>query len=171
MRLGQISAALGRVTDPLSRGLNRIAGFFLAAMMVLTGTDVTLRYFLNKPIPGSYEITEFMMPVIVAFGLAFCQLEKGHVQVDLFTSLLPRRMQSLCRIGAHFLMAAVYGLIAWQTSVRARELMVSGQYSEVLYIPIYPFVWVVCAGCVAFSLVAFKAFLDHLNEAIHDNAI
>ena len=171
MRIGKLSAALGRVTDPLAKGLSRVAGFFLAVMMVLTGTDVALRYFLNKPIPGSYEITEFMMPVIVAFGLAFCHLEKEHVQVDLFTSMLPRRLQSLCRIGAHFLMAAVYGLIAWQTSVRARELMVSGQYSEVLYIPIYPFVWVVWAGCAVFSLVALKAFLDHLSEATNDNAV
>jgi TRAP-type C4-dicarboxylate transport system permease small subunit len=171
MRLGKLSAALGRVTDPMAKGLNWVAGLFLAAMMVLTGTDVTLRYFLNRPIPGSYEITEYMMPVIVAFGLAFCQLEKEHVQVDLFTSLLPKRLQRLCKIGAHLLMATVYGVIAWQTSVRARELMVSGQYSEVLYIPIYPFVWVVCAGCAVFSLVALKAFLDLVSEAINDNAI
>lgn len=171
MRLDQLTALLGRVTDPLSVGLNRVAGFFLAVMMALTGTDVALRYFFNHPIPGSYEITEFIMPVVVAFGLAFCQMEKGHVQVDLFTSLLPHRLQVFCRVGAHFMMVVVYGLIAWQTLIRARELMTSGQYSEVLYIPIYPFAWVVCVGCAVFCLAALKAFLDNLNEAMNDNTV
>ena len=170
MLLGRLAFAMGRVTDPLARGLNRVAGVFLAAMMALTGTDVALRYFFNHPIPGSYEITEFMMPAVVAFGLAYCQLEKGHVHVDLFTTLLGRRLQSCCSVAAHFLMAVVYGLITWQTFVRARELMASGQYSEVLYIPIYPFAWVVCAGCAAFSLAALKAFLDNLNEALNADA-
>lgn len=164
--LDKISSFLGKVSRPIARGLNWIAAFFLAAMMVLTGVDVSMRYFLNHPITGSYEITEYMMSIVVGFGLAYCAMEKGHVQVDLITLLLPQRFQNALKIVADFFMTVVYGLITWQAWVRARELMATQQHSEVLYLPIFPFVWIVCLGCAVFSLVALQSLLDHLREAI-----
>ena len=165
MLVQRISQLLGYVADPLARGLNLIAGFFLAAMMLLTGVDVGLRYFFNYPIPGSYEITEYIMPAVVAFGLAFCALGDGHVQVDLFTSLLPQRSRNIMRCTADLAMFAVYALITWQSVIRVKELIASGQHSEVLYLPIFPFVFVVTVGCAVFSLVALKLFFDHLSES------
>jgi TRAP-type C4-dicarboxylate transport system permease small subunit len=166
MNIRRISQLLGYVTDPLALGLNVIAGFCLAVMMALTGVDVGLRYFFNYPIPGSYEITAYIMPAVVAFGLAYCALGDGHVQVDLFTSNLPQRIQNILRSVADFVMFAVYALITWQAIVRVKELMASQQHSEVLYLPIFPFVIVVAVGCAVFSLVALKLFLDHLSESI-----
>ena len=135
MTLEKIEQMIGCISDPIARWLNFIAGVFLAAMMILTGVDVAMRYFFNHPIPGSYEIIEFMMPMVVALGLAFCTLNDGHVRVDLVTSLMPKRVQQLMQSAAYLTMLCVFAIIAWQSVVRARGMIASGQYSEVLYLP------------------------------------
>ena len=87
--LDKIEHMIGCVSDPIARWLNHIAGFFLAVMMIFTGADVAMRYFLNSPIPGSYEIIQYMMPVVVALGLAHCAANNAHVQVDLIPRCCP----------------------------------------------------------------------------------
>jgi TRAP-type C4-dicarboxylate transport system permease small subunit len=166
MILEKIEQMLGWISDPVARWLNYIAGFFLVAMMVLTGVDVAMRYFMNCPIPGSFEIIQYMMPMVVALGLASCALKEGHVRVDLITSMLPARLQQIMKSTAYLMMSAVFVLITWQSIVRAKGMMASGQYSEVLYLPIYPFVFVVTLGCAALSLVALKLFIRFVNEAV-----
>jgi TRAP-type C4-dicarboxylate transport system permease small subunit len=166
MVLDKCAHFIGRVADPVARYLNFIAMLFLAAMMVLTGVDVGLRYFFNRPISGSYELTQYMMPMVVAFGLAHCALEDGHVQVELLTSKLPIRLQNVMKSVANLALFAVFVLIAWQATVRGIGMIVSGLYTEVLYLPIYPFVFVVTLGCLALSLVALKKFFQHLSMAV-----
>ena len=166
MSLVQIEHVIEKVSEPIARWLNYIAGFFLAAMMTLTGVDVAMRYFLNSPIPGSFEIIEFMMPMVVALGLASCAYREGHVRVDLITSMLPGRIQQLLKSAAYLIMAAVFVLVTWQSIVRAKGMMASGQYTEVLYLPIYPFVFVVTLGSAALCLIALKLCLHYLNEAV-----
>ena len=158
---------IGIVADPLSRYLNYIAMLFLAAMMALTGVDVALRYFFNHPISGSFELTQYMMPMVVAFGLAHCANENGHVQVELITSKLPVRSQNVAQCLANLALCTIFGLIAWQAAVRAQGMFSSGLHTEVLYLPIYPFVFVVTLGCTALSLVALKKFFQHLSKAVH----
>lgn len=167
MMLQKCEHFIGIVADPVARYLNYIAMSFLAAMMVLTGVDVTLRYFFNHPISGSFELTQYMMPMVVAFALAHCANENGHVQVELITSKLPERLQNASQSLANFALLIIFGLIAWQASVRAMGMITSGLYTEVLYLPIYPFVFVVTLGCIALSLVALKKFFHHLSRTVH----
>jgi hypothetical protein len=67
---------------------------------------------------------------------------------------------------ANLALFAVFVLIAWQATVRGIGMIVSGLYTEVLYLPIYPFVFVVTLGCLALSLVALKKFFQHLSMAV-----
>ena len=53
----------------------------------------------------------------------------------------------MMKSAAYLLMFVVFVLITWQSIVRAMGMIDSGQYSEVLYLPIYPFIFVVTLGC------------------------
>jgi TRAP-type C4-dicarboxylate transport system permease small subunit len=59
-----------------------IAEVVMVSMMLLVAAEVFLRYFFNSPILGTTEIIEFMMVVLVFFGLAYTQTRKGHIGVD-----------------------------------------------------------------------------------------
>ncbi|UCG64349.1 MAG: TRAP transporter small permease, partial [Deltaproteobacteria bacterium] len=80
---------------PLIKLLNGIAMGTVAAMMFLTATDVILRYIFNRPISGAYEVIEYMMAILIPFGLAYCALQGGHVSVDLLVSRFPKKIQSI----------------------------------------------------------------------------
>lgn len=164
MMLERITNILGWFTDPLAHLLNQIAGFFLLATMVLTGLDVGMRYFMNNPISGSFEMVQYMMPMMVTFGMAQCALKERHVQVDMVTSLLPDWIQRLLKSLTHLFMCIMFLLIAWQSFVKGTDMYSSGQYTEVLYMPIYPFVYAVALSCAALSLVSLKMFFQFLAE-------
>ena len=74
-----------------------VAGFALAAcvsiavMMFSTTLDTIMRYFFNRPIAGVFELNEVILVVCVFMGLAWCQIERGHIRVTiLLVRLSPR---------------------------------------------------------------------------------
>jgi TRAP-type C4-dicarboxylate transport system permease small subunit len=166
MWLRKTADILTYIASPTAKVLNIIAAGFLAAMMVLTGVDVFLRYIFNRPVTGSYEMTEFMMPIVIAFGLAYCAVEKGHVRVELVILRLPERAQVVMHIFANLVFLAVFILITWQTFLRAKGMFDVGQTSIVLYIPVFPFVLAVAIGGAALCLVVLRDLFAYLSQAV-----
>ncbi len=78
-----------RIIKPINHVASSVGMILLAAMMFLTAADVVLRYSLNKPILGSYELTQYMLAIIISVGLAYCSIEKGHVTIDILTTRCP----------------------------------------------------------------------------------
>jgi TRAP-type C4-dicarboxylate transport system permease small subunit len=166
MWLDKIVRFFNVLTNSLSTFLNSIAGFVLVAMMFLTSLDVALRYLFNSPIPGSIEISQYMMPIVISFGLARCAREKGHVSVELLISRLSGRKKAFMNSLINIFFFTLFGLITWQSFLRAIGMITSGLKSEVLAIPIFPFVLTVSLGCGVLSLVALKDFFESLMEAL-----
>ena len=69
--LSSVGDMLEKTVYPIGRFLHRFAQVILALMVLLTVTDVCLRYIFNNPITGSYELTEFMMAVLVFASVGF----------------------------------------------------------------------------------------------------
>ena len=65
----------------------------LMGMMVLTAFDVFGRYFLNRPIRGALELTEFLLVIAVSAGFAYTQTTNGHISVELFVMRLPEMLE------------------------------------------------------------------------------
>jgi TRAP-type C4-dicarboxylate transport system permease small subunit len=166
MWLNKTVRVLRLLTRPLSTLLNSIAAGVLAAMMLLTGIDVALRYLLNSPIPGSYEIIQYMMPIVIAFGLAHCAMEKGHVNVELVISRFSVRTKAYMNSIVNLFFFALFALITWQSLLRAVGMIASGLKSEVLAIPVFPFVLTVTLGSGVLSLVVLKDVFESLAEAL-----
>ncbi|MDA0240792.1 MAG: TRAP transporter small permease subunit [Proteobacteria bacterium] len=72
-----------------------LATIALLTMMVLTFTDVNLRYWLGQPILGSNEMTEFLLGTIVFTGLVIVSGERSHVVVTLFEPFFMRKIPKL----------------------------------------------------------------------------
>lgn len=165
MWLKNTALFLNFLARPVGRMLNYLAALSLVFLMVLTGIDVSLRYLFNAPIPGSFEITQYVLPMVIALGLAQCALDKGHVFVELFVSRLSHRGQAYMNCVAYLLFSALYALITWQSLLRALGMKQTGQTSEVLALPVYPFVLAVAVGCGALFLATLKDFFQSLSEA------
>ena len=151
----------------LTRAIGAIHGFgsgVLAVLMIFTFVDVALRYFFDSPIKGDNDLTAYMMVMVIPAGLALTALKKKHIRVDVFTQLLPMRIQLGLTTFAHLVTLGFVGLMVWQTAMYASSLRASGQTSTSLPIPDFPFV-IVCAIYLAvFALVVLR---DLIHSVVH----
>ncbi len=166
MWLSKAADSLNRLVHPAVRVLHGAGVGVLAVMMVLTAGDVTLRYVFNRPIVGSLDITEYMMAIVISFGLAYCAFLKGHVRVDLIVSHLPQRVQAVIDSITGLLGVILFAVITWQGFVYMGILVDSGLKSTVLLIPRFPFAGLVCLGSAFLTLVLLAHFLEFLSEAV-----
>jgi len=112
-------------------------------LMLLTFADVVLRSFFNKPIPGTFEISQYILAVFILLGAAYTQQVKGHVGVDFVTSRLSPRLRAICEILTTLLSLFIIAVVVWQGwVVGISEKAVSDQ----LRIPQYPFKVLVAVG-------------------------
>ena len=72
-----------------------LAAIALLIMMVLTFTDVNLRYWLGEPILGSNEMTEFLLGTVVFTGLVIVSGERSHIVVTLFEPILLKKIPGI----------------------------------------------------------------------------
>jgi len=155
-----------KVIDPVVRWVNNAGVIILAMMMVLTVADVTLRYFFNKPILGSYEITEFMMTMLAAFTLGYAAILNAHVNVDLVYTRLPERVQGMISIFTSLVCVVFFGLMFWRNIYQSSVLRKANAMSPALSIPEFPFMFILGIGFGIVALVFLLQLLESIVKAV-----
>ncbi|MBW2029320.1 MAG: TRAP transporter large permease subunit [Deltaproteobacteria bacterium] len=163
MKRDDISNSFERVVSPLGRIMDSVGRVILASMVLLITSDVVLRYFFNRPIKGSYELVEFMMVILVYLGLAYTQTRKAHVAINLLTVKLSKGRLAVTSSATNFLCTVIFSIITWRCALQAEALRSSGTSSDTLFIPNYPFMWVVVFGSVVLSLIFLKDTIGSLS--------
>jgi TRAP-type C4-dicarboxylate transport system permease small subunit len=166
MWLKKLQNWVSRITGPIVSLLKGIAMSVLVIMMLLTALDVIFRYIFNRPIAGSIELTEFMMAIMVSFGIAYCAVMGGHVSVDIVVSLLPKKTRTIIDTITTLLSLGLFLLVTWQNVLYIKETFDSGLESPVLRLPVYPFIGTVAIGFGALCLVLLMNFFQLLSKAV-----
>jgi len=108
-------------------------------MMFGNVVDVILREAFNKPIAGIIELSELAVVMITFLGLAYTQLQRGHVRVEVLLSRFSDRTQSRMNIIDLLLALAFFALL---TYVSGQLAMKSVLIREIRYglipFPIWP---------------------------------
>jgi tripartite ATP-independent transporter DctM subunit len=156
--------AIERIVSPLSRIAESAGRVVLAVMVLLITVDVVLRYFFNRPIKGSYELIEFMLVFIVFTGLAYTQTKTGHITIDLLTSRLSLNVQAVINSATHFLCLGTFILLTWRSIVKAEILRAESTTSGLLFIPNFPFMWVVAFGSALLCLFFLIDLIDSVSN-------
>ncbi|MFC1815399.1 TRAP transporter small permease [Thermodesulfobacteriota bacterium] len=147
----------------VARVLIRAGLASLLAMMFLTAVDVCGRYLLNKPIRGALELTEFLLVITVAAGLAYTQVSKRHVSVDLVVSRLPGAIQKMMQAISHTICLVMYALISWQGIKGGQNQWRHGITSGAFEIPLWPFYFFLAFGCGILCLVYLADLLKLIS--------
>lgn len=130
-----------------------LSGSALFAIMALTFFDVVSRKLLDNSIPGSLELTELLM-VIVIFGALPLVSQRGeHVVFDSLDSYLPqgvRRAQGVIVHGGIALALLALGWLMWKTGSQFLE---SGETTAQLKLLKAPFIFGMAVLCVVTGLV------------------
>ncbi len=138
----------------VNRFIAGVGAWCLIPLMVITAVDVMSRDIFNRPIPGTVELSQYMLAVFILLGLAYTQQVKAHVAVSLFTSRLSNPVQLTFNIISILLCLFLSFIIAWQGwMVGIGEKTVS----DMLRVPQYPFRILVA---VAALLVCLELLID-----------
>ena len=151
---------------PASKFMRRIASVTLFCMVLLTVTDVFLRKVFSRSILGTVEISEFLLLTVIFFALAEAEVLNGHVKVDLVMSRFGERSQGVVDMVTQFICFLLSGLITWSTLVYSEQMRASGEVSQDLWLPIYPFIYIVALGCAILALTLLIKFLIALMKVV-----
>ena len=154
----------------LSSLLANLGAIVLLMMMGLTTADVVGRYVFNAPILGVFELTEFMVLILIFSFLGYAQSHKSHVSVDLVVAFFPKKMQVWIELCNHALCLVLMALITWMGIERAIELREAGEASPNLGVPAYPFVFFLVVGCAVMCIEYVRDLIRLFGSRKRDTA-
>ncbi|MDP1612130.1 MAG: TRAP transporter small permease [Sulfuritalea sp.] len=147
-------ALAGRVLNALCRFFAVCAGIVLILMALMSLTSIVGRALFDKPILGDYELVQMMSAVAVTMSLPFCQMIRGHIIVDFFTTALPARVNKKLDIFASLLLAVAAFVFCWRITLGMIDLYGNGDSTMLLnlstwwgYAPMVPSFFLL--GCAA----------------------
>ena len=135
------------------RSLSLVAAAALFAMMALTFADVFGRKFLETSIPGSLEVTELLMLVVIFVALPLTSLRGEHVVFDLLDRAIGSRGRAIQRQLSNGLCAAMLSGAAWLVFERAQRTAEFGDTTAQLQIGLAPFHYMVAGMLVVTALM------------------
>lgn len=142
-------------------------GVALLGMTLLTVVSVTGRGLISiglGPVPGDYELVEMAAAFAVFSFLPWCQLQRGHVTVDLFMAPLGRRVNLVADLIANLLLTAAAGVIAWRLWLGLQDRLAFGETSFILGIPLWIGYVLASFGAALFVVVSLYTALRSLRE-------
>ena len=115
--LPRLEKKIGLLLGTLSRWLAYFGGFALTGIAILTVVSITgraLTGFGLTPIKGDFELVEIGSAVAVFSFLPWCQLNRGHVTVDVLTRTFAKPVQRFLVIVGDFAIALIAIVITWR---------------------------------------------------------
>jgi TRAP-type transport system small permease protein len=150
--------------ESLQKAQVRFAAVALVVMMLATVVDVTLRYSLNRPIPGTYDLVECMLVVFVFNGMAATFLQRRNIAIDIIDHFVGRRgMAFLVRL-TDIVSIMMLGILIWAMITPAFQAYEYGDRKLELALPLY-ILWIVAiAGMLGSMIAAIGALLSPVTR-------
>lgn len=150
----------------LDRVLGAGAAVLLFSLMILTTADVIGRYIFNRPLRGAFEITELLLLTLIFAGLPLASRADEHVTLDFIDMTLgPGGRRALRRLVDALCGLIILGL-AWRVWIKAGKIAGYGDTTEVLRVPVGPFVHFMALMVAVTGIVHLaKAVLPRSAEA------
>ena len=130
-----------------------LSGIALFAIMALTFFDVLGRKFASHSIPGSLELTELLMVVVIFGALPLVSQHGEHVEFDSLDPWLPAGVRRVQALVVHLLCAVMLLSLAWLMWVTGGQFLATGETTAQLEILKAPFIYGMGVLCGVTGLV------------------
>ena len=130
-------------------------------MALIVTIDVLARGLFGHPLKGGPELVEQLMVCYVFLLIPYVTAKRKHIRVDAFIPFLARKVpQVLWAVTLAFdiIILAIVALLAWQGFAGSITAFYSGEVTDALRIPHYPFRIVLACGFT----VTFFSYLANL---------
>ena len=155
---------LEKATHSMSNILVHVSMGMLLIMMLLGFADVFGRYLLNRPIIGTLEVFEILLPGIVLFSLAHAQRGKAHIAVDVFSSRFPSRVRAVVGLVINLWAILFFAVVVWRSILIAILHWNTGRTISNISVPIYVVDLFIPVGALAICLVLICELFHFLKK-------
>ena len=185
-----IAVKAERTLERHLRNISRIMVYFggtiLTGIAIMTVISIIGRAFVKYglgPIPGDFELVEAGCAVAVFSFLPWCQLNRGHVSVDVLANQFPKSLQGVLILIGDITISLVAFVITWRLwmgmgertiwfSQPVRDILGFGykpfspEATFILGMPLWYGYLLSLIGAVLFSIVAAFTVWRSINDIL-----
>ncbi len=143
--------------------MSYIGMILLIPMMLLTSAEVVGRAVWSRPIPGTMELSSYMLAIFILLGIAYTHQVRGHVRVTMLVSRLPRKWGIALDVITTLLSLFIIAVMTWQGWVVGIE---ERTVSDMLRVPQFPFRLLVSLGGLLLFLELLLELGDNLKKFV-----
>ena len=155
---GRLLHLLDRASLYLNEGLAWIAALMLGGMMLFSVADMVLRA-TGRTVAGSYEVIGWLSAAAMAMALGTVQRHRGHVAMDLVVVKMRARSRAIVEALMALMSLLLFATATFYVARYGRVLHETGSLSETLRVAVYPWVYLVAAGCAGLTLALLVDFV------------
>jgi TRAP-type C4-dicarboxylate transport system permease small subunit len=147
-----------------------IAAFFVGVVALNTFTAVFMRKFFSVTIPDYYNFGQFLLGILIFWGIAATSYRGTHITVDLVWANVGPKYQRLIDVFATLVLLFVVTVQTWTLFDKVRGTYNDNVLTFDMHMPTWPFFAVAWAGDVsAVLLIAIRTYRLIFNpESMHD---
>lgn len=150
--------------EKATRFCDYLAGFCLAATMLLIVINILLRVIRRSPITGTIDYVNVLSALTVALALAYCAVRNGHIMIDLVVDRWPARAQALVDSLISLLSLIFWAVTTWYTVEYSITMMNKGVLMSTASIPVYPVLYLIALGLSALSVVLLNRTIQNIRK-------
>lgn len=155
---------MDKIISKVNQFLSGLSGWLMIGMMLLLVGDVVSRA-AGFAINGLAELSVFVMIIVIYFGLARCEEHGEHVNLELFTNMLPNNIKTVMFYLAQILSVVTVALIVYSVLQNALDSYQSHESLEgTLELPIWPIKAMMVIGLIFFLFQSISQFLGSLTR-------
>jgi len=164
-----LPALLTRTVGWIAWALAVVGGAVLLALTVITDASIVGRLLIPlglRPIQGDFEMVEAGTAFAVFCFMPWCQFNRGHASVDIFTVALPKPVTRTISVIVDLVFAVVLTVIVWRMSVGMEDKIRNGQLTFILQMPVWWTYAAAMVGGVAWVGVSYYCLVESLASLL-----
>ena len=159
---------LAHILERLALAVLLVGGLGMLMSMFLGVADIVGTQILLIPVPGPRELTESTMVLIVFGALAYAQIRRAHIRVELFYFQMPPRIRATMDVITDLAAIAFFGLILSEAFSEARYSLQIGEATDgLIRFPPLARTFCACSGVrpryPTTAVAPFSGFYPHQN--------
>src|SRR3974390_1744871 len=136
-----------------------VAAVFVGIVAADIFLSVLLRYFFKMSIPDSYNFGQFLLGILIFWGIAATSYRGTHITVDLVWANVGPRMQRFIDVFATLVLLFVVTVQTYTLFDKVATTRADHVLTFELHLPVWPFFAVAWAGDVsAVLLIAIRTY-------------
>jgi TRAP-type C4-dicarboxylate transport system permease small subunit len=94
----------------LGRQMALVSGFLVLVISLFSSFEVVMRYFLNSPTSWTFELSRYLMLVLIWFGATGTLQNDSHISVDFVVERIPDKIGRMVTVFGYAI-ALVYCMV------------------------------------------------------------